>query len=66
MWIWGGYSPTVLQNLKKTNKQTKKTEQNENKNKKSSNLWALHTSDDLVAGNVKIVQGRQNLTECYK
>ena len=64
MWIWGGYSPTVLQNLKKQT--NKKTEQNDNKNKKSSNLWALHTSDYLVAGNAKIVQGWQNLTECYK
>ena len=56
MWIWGGYSPTVLQNLKKT-------KQNENKNKKSSNLWALRSSDYLVAGDVKIVQGWQNLIE---
>ena len=59
MWIWGGYSPTVLQNLKKT-------KQNENKNKKSSNLWALRSSDYLVAGDVKIVQGWQNLIEYYK
>lgn len=41
--------------------------QNENKNKKGSkNLRVLFSSDYLVAGNVKIVQRRQNLTECYK
>ena len=41
--------------------------QNENKNKKGSkNLRVVFSWDYLVVGNVKIVQCRQNLTECYK